>query len=66
MSFLGAIGHLMGGSGLQELVEVIYADSAVGHILSGKAISRAIRGHILIEAVLYAIVLSKIYGSTSI
>ena len=62
MSFLGAIGHLMGGSGLQELLEVIYSDSAVSHILTGKAISRAIRGHILIEAVLYAIILSKIYG----
>ena len=43
MSFLGAVGHLMGGSGLQKLVEVIYADSAVDHILIGKAISRAIR-----------------------
>ena len=62
MSFLGAIGHLMGGSGLQELLEVIYADSAVSHILTDKAISRAIRGHILIEAVLYAIILLKIYG----
>ena len=61
MSFLGAIGHLMGGSGLQELLEVIYADTAVSHILTGKAISRAIRGHILVEAVLYAIILSKIY-----
>ena len=62
MSFLGAIGHLMGGSGLQDLLEVIYADTAVSHILTGKAISRAIRGHILVEAVLYAIILSKIYS----
>ena len=60
MSFLGEIGHLMAGSGLQELLEVIYADTAVSHILTGKAISRAIRGHILIEAVLYSIILSKI------
>ena len=62
MSFLGAIGHLMGGSGLRELLEVIYADTAVSHILTGKAISRAIHGHILIEAMLYAIILSKIYS----
>ena len=41
---------------------MIYADSTVSHILTGKAISRAIRGHILIKAVLYAIILSKIYG----
>lgn len=51
----------MGGSGLQELLEVIYADSAVSHILTGKTISRTIRGHILIEAVLYAMILSMIF-----
>lgn len=55
------MGQLMGGSGLQELLEVIYADTAVSHILTRKAISRAIRGHILIEAILYAIILSQIY-----
>ena len=61
MSFFAAIRQLMGRSGLQELLEVIYADTAVCHILTSKAISRAIRGHILIEAVLHAIILSKIY-----
>ena len=29
MSFIGSIGHLMAGSGLQELLETIYANSAV-------------------------------------
>ena len=38
MNFLAAIGQLMGRTGLQELLEVIYADTAVGHILTGKAI----------------------------
>ena len=61
MSFLAAKGQLMGRTGLQELLEVIYADTAVGYNLTGKAISRAICGHILIEAVLHAIILSKIY-----
>ena len=28
MSFLGSIGHLMAGSGLQELLEVVYAGNA--------------------------------------
>ena len=27
MSFLGSIGHLMAGSGLQELLEVVYAEN---------------------------------------
>ena len=29
MSFLGSIGHLMAGSGLQELLEVVFAGNAV-------------------------------------
>ena len=31
MSFLGSIGHLMAGSGRQELLEVVFADNAVRH-----------------------------------
>jgi len=61
MSFLGSIGHIMGGSGIEAVLETIYAETAVGHMLSGKAISRAVRGHILIEAVLNAMLLSRIY-----
>ena len=52
MSFLGAIGNVMAGTGLKELFEVIYAEGAVPHMLSGKAIARAIRAHTLIDAVL--------------
>ena len=29
MSFLGSIGHLMAGSGLQELLEVVFTGNAV-------------------------------------
>ena len=37
MSILGAIGHIMGGSGLQEVLECIYAsNTTVGHGLVGK------------------------------
>eukprot|EP00795_Rhopilema_esculentum_P015939 gene15939-biopygen5325 len=59
MSFLGSIGYLMRGSGLQESLELIYADNVVPHILTGKAISRAVRGHQLVETALNAILLSK-------
>ena len=45
MSFVGAIGHLMEGSGIIELIETVYAPNAVTHMTSGKAIARAI-GHI--------------------
>ena len=47
MSFLGSIGHLMAGSGLQEVLEVVYAEThAVTHMMTGEAVSRAIRGHL--------------------
>ena len=31
MSFLGCIGYLMAGSGLQDVLELVYAKDAVGH-----------------------------------
>ena len=47
MSFLGCIGHLMGGTGLQEAFELVYAENAVVYILNGKAYSRAVRAHLM-------------------
>ena len=40
MSFLGAIGHSMGGSGLKEVFVCVYDSNTVTHILSGKWHSR--------------------------
>lgn len=36
MSFLGTIGHLMSGSGLADILELVYAPQAIQHILSGE------------------------------
>lgn len=52
MSFMGSIGSMMKGSGLEEALETVYGSNAVNHIISGKAVSRALRGHFLIEAAL--------------
>ena len=62
LSFLGAIGHLMAGSGLKELLEIVYADNAVSHMLSGKAIAWAIRGHFLVDAALNALLVSDAFN----
>ena len=51
MSFLGSIGYIMQGSGLQALFELIYAEGSVNAMLNGKDISRATRAHTLIYAV---------------
>jgi len=58
MSFLGAIGHLMAGSGLHEVLDLIYASKAVDHILSGKTIARAVRAHLLVDAALNTLLTS--------
>lgn len=47
-----SIGHLIAESGLKELLELIYVPNAVEHILTGKAIARAVRAHLLVDAVL--------------
>ena len=62
MSFLGSIGHLMAGSGLQDVLESFYASNTVVHMVSGKAIARAIRGHFMVDAVLNALILASSYN----
>ena len=44
VSFLGSTDHLRGSS-----LELVYAYHTVPHILSGEAISRAIRGHMIVS-----------------
>ena len=63
MSFLGCIGRLMQNSGLKELLSTVYADNSVGHMLDGKAISRAIRGHFLVDDALNTLSLEKLINS---
>ncbi len=62
MSYLGSSGCLMAGSGLKELLEVVYADNAVRHMLTGKAVSRAVRGQMLVDAALNTILVAKAYN----
>ena len=59
MSFLGAIGHLMEGSGLSSVVELIYPELTVPRILNGKEVSRATRAHFVIYETLMGLMLSK-------
>ena len=59
MSFLSCIGNLMAGSGLKELLEMVYAPNVVEHIFTGKAIARAVRTHLLVDAALNTLMLAK-------
>lgn len=52
----------MAGSGLQELLELVYAKNAVIHTLSGIAVSREIGGHFLVDGALNAMLASKTFN----
>jgi len=58
MNFLGSIGCIMAGSGLQEVLETCYGPNAVGHMLAGRSVARALRGHYLVQSALYSILLN--------
>ena len=60
MNVLGAIGHLMNGSGIRNLLEVIYGENAVTHILTGKAPDCAVRSYMLLGNRLNYIIIDKI------
>jgi len=53
----------MDSSGLQEMLELIYAPNAVIHMLSGKAIARAIRVHFIVDAALDALILRRVLNA---
>lgn len=42
MSYLGSIGYIMNGSGLEQLWEMVYAKGSVVHVLTGHAFSRTV------------------------
>ena len=65
MSFLGSIGTLMEGSGLKIALETIYAPVTVGHMMTGKAYARAIRGHFLSTVSVLSIVLDEFWKELS-
>ena len=62
MSFLGCIGHIMSGSGLQSVLEQVYASNFAIQILSGKAYDRVVRGHLLVASALNTIITETCLG----
>lgn len=60
MSFLGSIGYIMSGSGLKELLSLIYAPISVDKMMIGHAYARAIRGHLLTHLALGRIILEMV------
>ena len=52
MSFLESVGNMMAGSGLEEIFEQCYATNVIPHLMSSKAIARALHAHFMVESAL--------------
>lgn len=59
MSFMGAIGNIMMGSGLKEVWSVIYAPNVAEKMTSGHNYSRALRGHLIVHLAVVVIILRE-------
>ncbi len=57
MSYMGSIGFIMGGSGLDALWETVYAPNTVIHMMTGHAYARALRAHLLSSAAMITVML---------
>ena len=66
VSYLGSIGNLMIGSGIEDLFIEVYAQNTVSHIMSGKAVPRALHAHFLTEAVLVSLLLEQVFDEDTI
>jgi len=62
MNFLDAIGYVMKGSGIEELLGLLYGPSTVDHVMSGKAFARALRGHFIVHNCLVLLLLQYVVG----
>lgn len=55
----------MDGSGLRDVFDLVYESNTTPHLLSGKAISRAIRAHIIFKSSLFAVINNNILSVTN-
>jgi len=56
ISFFGAIGYIMQGSGIKEVLSLIYAPNSLDKMLNGHAYARAVRAHTLLHLTLSTII----------
>ena len=66
LSFLGAIGTLMEGSGLEDGLEQIVAKNSIPHIMTGKNQEKSFRSHIIAATSLEVLLIKKILYTTRV
>ena len=57
MPYMGSVGYIMAGTGLDSLWETVYASNTVVHMLTGHASARALRAHLISSAAIVSILL---------
>ena len=60
MSFLGSVGYVMKGSGLEQIFEEVYSPISVEGMISGKNVPRAVRAHIMVRSALMSLLLNDV------
>ena len=58
MNLPDSIGTLMHGSGLSKVLEAVYGENAVLHMMKEKSVQRAFRGHLLVDKCLNKMVIA--------
>ena len=61
--FLGSIGKVMEGSGLRSALKTVYSPVTVDHMFTGKAYSRAVRGHTLCASAVQSLILEEFWST---
>ena len=65
LNLLGCVGKLLAGIVLSTILAEKYGESTVNQMLSGKAYSRALRGHLIVDQVVSVLLFEKITEESS-
>lgn len=60
MSFMGCIGQIMAGSGIKDILSIIYAEGSVDQLLSGHSYARAVRAHCILQQALSLLIFDEL------
>ena len=56
----------MGGSGLDKALETVYVPVTIGHMFTGKAYSRSVRGHLLCATAVQTLLMEEFWNELTI
>ena len=50
----------MEGTGLKNILEIVYGENAVVHMMTGKPVQRALRDHLLVDKCLHSQLIKEV------